>query len=122
MKENFLPYESAKQLKELAFDERCMAEYENKRMRVLCLGNKNSHYKPNTIVCTPLWQQAKQWLWNEHCITFIQIHRAGNYAYEIWDADEPELLGETKYFKSPIEAENEGIISAINYLFNQIKK
>lgn len=57
MKEQFIPYEQALELKELGFDEKCLGSYklDNNEFQL------NEIYSALPIVQSPLWQQAFDW-------------------------------------------------------------
>jgi hypothetical protein len=58
MEKEFIPYEQALALKELGFDEPCLAIYSFKDLKIGTFSNLSSTY--NTIL-TPLYQQAFRW-------------------------------------------------------------
>jgi hypothetical protein len=62
MKNQFTPYEDALELKELGFDEECLAYYHQDQMlEVDSLGIKRDHYRGKFGVLAPLYQQAFRW-------------------------------------------------------------
>lgn len=84
MKEQFLPYELSLKLKELGFNERCIASYLNKSYSLDYIKNEvlyiderfaNSQdqiYNGEKIIClAPLWQQAFDWLRDKHNIHIV---------------------------------------------------
>ena len=71
MKEQFVSYEQAKALKELGFDEPCFGYFSN-----LDNSLRQGHYgsPPNeTIISTPLKQQAFQWFLKQHDLDYTII-------------------------------------------------
>ena len=59
MNKEFIPYEQALELKELGFDEECLAFYhQNERLEVDSLGIKRNHYRAKIGVLAPLYSQA----------------------------------------------------------------
>ena len=70
MKEQFVTYEIALKLKELGFNEECLAYYHDKTEPYLCryLDSNNGAFNINcrhvlfdTDCTAPLWQQAIDW-------------------------------------------------------------
>lgn len=62
MEKLFVPYEQALQLKELGFDELCLARFDGGGFRMLSAYDplKNSEIKEDWFCVTPLYQQAFQ--------------------------------------------------------------
>lgn len=58
MKKQFVTYEIALKLKELGFDEECLAIYIHKEFR---LANFKSQSESQIMVLSPLWQQVIDW-------------------------------------------------------------
>lgn len=84
MKKEFIPYEQALELKELGFDEECLAYYhQDEMLEVDSLGIKRDHYRGKFGVLAPLYQQAFRWFREKYDI------------YPIIEAK--------NYFKSPIK-------------------
>ena len=65
MEEQFVPYELALKLKELGFDERCLAGYYNDGKSLWFFRfHKNSEREPTVakrFATAPLWEQALNW-------------------------------------------------------------
>jgi 2,3-bisphosphoglycerate-independent phosphoglycerate mutase len=67
MNKEFAPYELALELKELGFDEPCLAYWDNNKLFVIDRNSgriqKNSNYKDifEGIISAPLYQQAFRW-------------------------------------------------------------
>ena len=71
LKEQFATYEIALKLKELGFDEPCIAYYTSDKYHDLCHGCENMIDGNFVIVDTrylkaPLWQQIEDWLRENH--------------------------------------------------------
>ena len=82
MKEQFIPYEQALELKELGFDEKCFKSYRqqikyewydlrssenitfNENEKIILSNGKIDSYE-KYLCDAPLWQQAFDWLWNK---------------------------------------------------------
>jgi hypothetical protein len=65
MNKEFIPYEQALELKELGFDEPCMAFYEPGNKEVKVVGVNQRYNDPSLLTvtdfCAPLYQQAFRW-------------------------------------------------------------
>ena len=80
MKEQFVTYEIALKLKELGFDEECLAYFNNDKYRDLICTCENGmdgdftvhHYSGD--VNAPLWQQVIDWFDNKNIIIGIDIN------------------------------------------------
>ena len=92
MKEQFVTYEIALALKELGFDEKCIAFYyifdDEEKFLISTISNTNSSWD-NGYISAPLWQQVIDWFREKHDIV-IEIARqkyfdtyANSYAYEV---------------------------------------
>ena len=67
MNKEFIPYEQALELKELGFDEECLAYYHQDQMlEIDSLGIKRDHYRGKFGVLAPLYQQAFRWFREKH--------------------------------------------------------
>jgi len=63
MENEFIPYEQALALKELGFDENCLARFDGGGFRLLPVYDplKNNEIKESWFCVTPLYQQAFRW-------------------------------------------------------------
>jgi len=65
MENEFIPYTEALKLKELGFDEPCMAFYELNNREVMVVGVNQRYNDPSLLTitdfCAPLYQQAFRW-------------------------------------------------------------
>lgn len=72
MNKEFLPYKQSKELKELGFDEPCLAQYvipdpkEGNEPILEIWNDENTYYKPLSIVKAPLYQQVLEWFKTKH--------------------------------------------------------
>lgn len=67
MKKQFIPYDQALQLKELGFNQKCLAFYLNKGIQVFGIDPLlDTLVNENSNVIAPLWQQAFDWFEKEH--------------------------------------------------------
>jgi hypothetical protein len=71
MEKEFVPYEQALALKELGFDELCLARFDGGGFRLLPVYDplKNSEIKESWFCITPLYQQAFRWFRDKHNLT-----------------------------------------------------
>lgn len=85
MKDQFVPYEIALKLKDLGFDEECLATYSNRelsrnpshKMDAKPIQGKPYTWKNskvhNSVVAAPLWQDAFDWFRKEHNLYYVII-------------------------------------------------
>jgi hypothetical protein len=99
MKEQFVTYEIAKRLKELGFNEPCLATYNERRDEVefqmftsYNMAGQNNAQPPKgflnsvvhkKIICAPLWQQVEEWLREKHRIV-VGAQLQGNSFKQSW--------------------------------------
>jgi len=92
MKEQFVTYEIALKLKELGFDEPCLACYIDKQLHLeqpdYLRSQKKADYifGPQNVILAPLWQQVIDWFREEYKIRIdvSEIYpEADNYHYAI---------------------------------------
>lgn len=123
---HLVPYETAKQLSELGYNEEPVTEgmYNTGGTLILMKGKTSQQY-----VTAPLWQQVGQWLWDKHEITIKKYHTSDGaennefYCQIIKYTRKTKLLiNDTEFNTSPILAEQEGVIVAVAYLYKQSKK
>ena len=93
MNKEFIPYEQALELKELGFDEPCLAIYEHKSKKLLPRSglipdwfnktddNKGFEWK----MSAPLYQQAFRWFREKHNLLGGVYSNASGWAWEIHD-------------------------------------
>lgn len=132
MKNQFVPYHIAIDLKELRFDEKCMGVYhrmdENFYM-VRELNEGNPEYK----IFAPLWQQVEQWFREKHGILisvdavkyrrgnlewgyFISIRNSGGYIITGCEHKGIEDPYKIPYYHSYEEAREAAVLEAIELL------
>jgi hypothetical protein len=97
MKDQFIPYEEALALKELGFDEPCLAFYEEEKNKLVTF-HSDSYQEVKGTTClfeqtnAPLWQQAFDWFRKEHNLGFdISSSSINCHIYQI------SLLKETSH-------------------------
>lgn len=116
MKEQFVTYKQALKLKELEFDEECLAYYDYPANNLIIentFGNLEGHYKYR--VTAPLWQQAFDWFSKEYNLQssikpVTNVTEIG-YAFDIVTikfnmvvSKFPLSRKETKYYKTHEDA------------------
>jgi hypothetical protein len=73
MNKEFIPYEEALELKELGFDETCMAGYDgdDNSLYIGYISNDGIQYNPQYYTKAPLYQQVFRWFRDEHRIDLV---------------------------------------------------
>ncbi len=83
MKKEFVKYETALALKELGFDEPCLASYETAFGKGIDFELGYIIDGPKNYVLAPLWQQAFEWMREKHELVVdwnhSQYDNAGSY-------------------------------------------
>lgn len=127
--DNFLPYEHCKMLKDLGFDEPCIAYFFDRGGLVSAgedeewfLTKQNSTLK-QTNIAAALWQQVEEWLWEKHTISFL-LEESEDRAF----GDDTFICRPIKFDKEisytaqasncPIIAKKEGIKAVIKYFLH----
>src|SRR3990167_9921599 len=110
MKNLFVDYETSKMLRELGFKENCLRWFHNEYHEATSDYIFLQYEQDEHFCYAPIWQQAKEWLWEKHKIR-IDVLSHGVFP----DCDflstillKEETLVQT-VFQTPIEAEIEGI-------------
>lgn len=100
MEKEFIPYEQALALKELGFDEPCMAQLNDSNGFDGFGGNyRNSYFTYPDQIAVPLYQQAFKWFrerYNLHC-------NIDPWGYCIFDDNGTEKTGFENYEQSQLE-------------------
>jgi len=113
----FADYETSKMLKELGFDlgitDFSKAYDKN--------GNEVNWTTKHFYCWKPIWQQVKEWLWEEHWIAFECFYdkEMRKFICGGWKLDN-ELTTFKTQSKSPIESETKAIQQTIKYLHKQL--
>jgi hypothetical protein len=92
MNKEFIPYEEALELKELGFDEICMAGYDgdDNSLYIGYISNDGIQYNPQYYTKAPLYQQVFRWFREKHCIVFY-LNMVGINLYYYVIGTEPFL-------------------------------
>ena len=100
MENEFIPYKESLSLKELGFDEQCLALYDlDGKITIEFVNWKNAvNRKNNYLISAPLYQQAFKWLWNKTGKYIIPIQKndkewlAIGIVYKTYEEAELECL------------------------------
>ena len=118
MKNQFIPYQQALELKELGFDEECFDYYIPNGKAISDIFNNNfelKKYNSETnhiygsigLVSRPLWQQAFNWFREKHNLcSWVYQTNSGLYHYSILKEDRFLLSSynnQTKYQEARLE-------------------
>ena len=116
MEKEFIPYSEALTLKELGFDEQCLALYDlDGKITIEFVNWKNAkNRKSNYLIATPLYQQAFRWFRDNYSI-FSSVDV--NYCYKIYVND--EFFEESINYNSHEEAELECLKKLIEIVKNK---
>jgi hypothetical protein len=91
MKNEFIPYEQAVELKELGFDEPCLAIYYNP-LKELVIGGTINSYTKEIRTLSPLYQQAFRWFREKHGLVGIIKFGTNDFTYNVYNEDDMGLL------------------------------
>lgn len=82
MEKEFVPYKQALELKELGFDENCLARFDGGGFKMLPRYDplKNSEIKEIWYCVTPLYQQIFRWFREKHNLSGVP----DDQSYSIW--------------------------------------
>lgn len=95
----FVPYEQALELKELGFNELCIAAYDEELELGIQDFEQNYNTFPKHIIAAPLWQQAFDWFRNHHKLEYC-INKSNEYFYEIYNYKDNKEEGEISSMQS----------------------
>jgi hypothetical protein len=74
LKNEFVPYQIALDMKSIGFDEECFYLYDSKILKSQITPSKNSDFKYTDVVQAPLYQQCWKWFREKYGLYF-NIHR-----------------------------------------------
>lgn len=131
MNKEFIPYKQALELKELGFDEKCIATYQKLPMLIpiLSLGEKNNDfYKRIRVplkynIPAPLYQQAFRWFRDKKLIDgSVSRHGEsdGGYSYR-WDIIHEYGVYEERHFKKGYKTYEEAELDCLKMLIEIVK-
>jgi hypothetical protein len=109
MEKEFIPYEQALALKELGFEEPCLAYYDyySKGVPLNIYESDDGCGQP-----APLYQQAFRWFRNNHCF-YNQIHKGYGWEGIIRNSVNGDIEWNDGTYNSPEEAELACLIKLI---------
>jgi hypothetical protein len=118
MQTEFIPYEQALELKELGFDEECLAYYFNKK---LSFGSRASY---GEVIESPLYQQAFRFF-RDKKLSDASINRHGEadggYSYR-WEIVHEYGVYEERHFKMGYKTYEEAELACLNKLIEIVKE
>ncbi len=118
MNKEFVPYEQALLLKELGFDEICIATYDEDEYFEF-LDFEQSYYTiPSKLIQAPLYQQAFRWFREKYQID-SWIYPNLNGLYSISNVRRGVGLGKVSEYQTYEEAELECLIKLIEIVKNK---
>jgi hypothetical protein len=118
MKKEFVTYEQAVALKELGFDEICIATYDEDEYFEF-LDFEQSYYTiPSKLIQAPLYQQAFRWFREKYQID-SWIYPNLNGLYSISNVRRGVGLGKVSEYQTYEEAELECLIKLIEIVKNK---
>lgn len=124
MKEQFCDYETSRKLKELGFNAPCIALHGEGGFNCGMIKNsKNSNWQ-NPVCTAPLWQQVRQWIWDNHkAFIRLEFDDDGYYVPSLISEDgNLNFVLNNKKVHDYIEAENDAIKDAVEWLHKNIEK
>jgi hypothetical protein len=96
MKNEFIPYEQSVKLKELGFDEPCIAFYEPGNKQVQVVGVEQRYNNPELLrmedFCAPTFSQAFRWFREKHGLVGIIKFGTNDFTYNVYNEDGMGLL------------------------------
>ena len=93
MKNEFIPYEQALELKELGFDEPCLAFYNGKFLESTDYNFDNSTPKDiGLCIVAPTFSQAFRWFREKHGLVGIIKFGTNDFTYNVYNEDGMGLL------------------------------
>jgi len=87
MEKEFIPYEQALALKELGFDEPCLAWYGSEDIFEISGNYKNSTHTIEYCVSAPLYQQAFRWFREKYKLSGLIEIGNQEYSFIIFDEE-----------------------------------
>ena len=102
MNKEFVPYEEALALKELEFDEPCIARFNKKQWQTNVLGNFYRHNsgEVGNFLASPLYQQAFRWFREKY-----NLYQ--DISTFVWDYDKKQLGFTVRTYLNPLNLDTE---------------
>jgi hypothetical protein len=139
MKEQFCTYEISLKLKEIGFDEDCLAYYKDTKIVGVNRWDRKDfefHYISlkeitnitSEIVLAPLWQQVIDWLHCKGVFIIINMDITSMWVYQIgpgfppMEKIIPKWITSHYVYSNPNEAREQGILKAIELISKENEK
>jgi hypothetical protein len=131
MKEQFCNYDIALKLKELGFDEPCIAFFNTSSITSLCfcdvfgfvIEHEGDEYIKNSDeykVAAPMWQQTIDWFREKHgLIIYISTYQKDKHLIGVFTYDGSELTELGEWIPTYEEAREQAILRAIELIKNK---
>ena len=128
MKDQFATYEISLKLKELGFNEECLAIYINLVLKPIIQkpisGEFNYKFKSvrNSVIvnsenCSaPLWQQVIDWFRDKHNLDVIISSNLLGYGFIIYNRYPPKNILDNRVFQTYFEAREQAIFKALELI------
>lgn len=104
MEKDFIPYDRALKLKELGFDEPCLAWYGSEEIFEISGRYKNSTHTVGYCVSAPTFSQVFRWFRNEHLLNGVPDNWKNQWCFEIVKLLDSEYLGNKKHHEWAINS------------------
>jgi hypothetical protein len=124
MNKEFIPYEQALALKELGFDEPCIAYYEPNNKEVFVVGVLQRYNDPTLLrlkdFCVPTYSQAFRWFRENHSLfPYVEYFLEEKFDYVIVSKmyDKP-----IDYLDGKFETYEEAELACLNKLIEIVKE
>ena len=120
MKQEFIPYKQALELKDLGFDEPCLSYYEGESFSYHLASIKGDDY----IIPAPLFQQAFRWFrdnkLSDMCVCRYQGREDGG-VYYYYSIVHDFGIEEVRYFKEGFFTHEEAELACLTRLIEIVK-
>ena len=128
IKDQFATYEISLKLKELGFNEECLAIYINLVLKPIIQkpisGEFNYKFKSvrNSVIvnsenCSaPLWQQVIDWFRDKHNLDVIISSNLLGYGFIIYNRYPPKNILDNRVFQTYFEAREQAIFKALELI------
>lgn len=126
MKNQYVPYTIAMEMKALGFDEECYAYYgENRELDEFVYYDQDrtnstlqSDYAGEKTCTAPLWQQALEWLDSKSIFIDIVYHKSGKFAVSIVNECDLSITDALSFelYKSRSKAQEAAILEALKHV------
>ena len=107
MEKEFIPYKESLSLKELGFDEQCLALYDlDGKITIEFVNWKNAvNRKNNYLISAPLYQQAFRWFREKYSYNGSVYPLTGKFSSQVYDIFNGCYITKIDLYKTHEEAE-----------------